>query len=62
MLSTVAESHRSTRIAVTVSPEEKDLIESAADSIGLPTAVYMRMLALQAAEDRQPPEDGQTDE
>jgi len=62
VLPTVAESHRSTRIAVTVSPEEKEIIESAADSMGLPTSVYLRMLALQASNDRQPYKAGQGDE
>jgi hypothetical protein len=58
----VVESHRSTRIAVTVSPEEKEIIESAADSMGLPTAVYVRMLTLQASSDRLPHKGGQGDE
>jgi len=41
-----------------LSEEEKESIESAADSIGVTTAGYVRMLVLQASSDRLPLEAG----
>jgi antitoxin component of RelBE/YafQ-DinJ toxin-antitoxin module len=49
---------RDSRISIMLSEEEKESIESAADSIGVTTAGYVRMLVLQASSDRLPLEAG----